>query len=443
MLNIFFLYYYNLIFLRYFFFFVINNFFWFNYRYIHSKEKPFKCLECGKGFCQSRTLAVHKILHMEESPHKCPVCSRSFNQRSNLKTHLLTHTDHKPYECTSCGKVFRRNCDLRRHTLTHAVGGDVAIESLDIGGESEHNLSGDEEDSVLEVDSPEHSPVRRVRSPSPSEGDGHGMRDREGFVSSQHGKSDDIRSVQGDDDEEYDGGHVTPQTTIKDSTSVTHCHHDGGSTSSYTMRPNHERDRERERPAFLKSYPHQSDSYLPMLHVRRDLHHKPSLAIPPPAPSTVTNETLEPGPSFLSNMRKRHFGPDGNTHPIMGRYGPGIGGNNFIARHNLLKQSDDVMMAPIIPPPIDTSANDHSHTPHVSHPNPIKSPTSTSSSNSSTINNHQPTASSSTSSAYMQPTEILIPSPPVQLNIPPAAPPPIQPPPPRRTGFTIEDIMRR
>lgn len=66
--------------------------FFFLCRYIHSKEKPFKCIECGKGFCQSRTLAVHKILHMEESPHKCVVCNRSFNQRSNLKTHLLTHT---------------------------------------------------------------------------------------------------------------------------------------------------------------------------------------------------------------------------------------------------------------------------------------------------------------------------------------------------------------
>jgi hypothetical protein len=35
------------------------------YRYIHSKEKPFKCTECGKGFCQSRTLAVHRTLHMQ------------------------------------------------------------------------------------------------------------------------------------------------------------------------------------------------------------------------------------------------------------------------------------------------------------------------------------------------------------------------------------------
>lgn len=97
----------------------------FCFRYIHSKEKPFKCTECGKGFCQSRTLAVHKILHMEESPHKCPVCSRSFNQRSNLKTHLLTHTDIKPYNCSQCGKVFRRNCDLRRHSLTHNLGSNT------------------------------------------------------------------------------------------------------------------------------------------------------------------------------------------------------------------------------------------------------------------------------------------------------------------------------
>nr|CAD7197286.1 unnamed protein product [Timema douglasi] len=112
--------------------------------YIHSKEKPFKCGECGKGFCQSRTLAVHKILHMEESPHKCPVCSRSFNQRSNLKTHLLTHTDIKPYNCSSCGKVFRRNCDLRRHSLTHNLGASSTVTSTSAAtpGYSEVSLLG-------------------------------------------------------------------------------------------------------------------------------------------------------------------------------------------------------------------------------------------------------------------------------------------------------------
>ncbi len=141
------------------------------YRYIHSKEKPFKCPDCGKGFCQSRTLAVHKILHLEESPHKCPVCSRSFNQRSNLKTHLLTHTDHKPYECNSCGKVFRRNCDLRRHALTHAVG-DVPPDSFARspspgaeGGSGTDSFLRDNADDTLSTRSASPDDVRS-RTPS-------------------------------------------------------------------------------------------------------------------------------------------------------------------------------------------------------------------------------------------------------------------------------------
>lgn len=61
------------------------------HRYIHSKDKPFKCNICGKGFCQARTLAVHKIIHNEEPPHKCNICNKPFNQRSNLNAHLLIH----------------------------------------------------------------------------------------------------------------------------------------------------------------------------------------------------------------------------------------------------------------------------------------------------------------------------------------------------------------
>ncbi|PNF28104.1 hypothetical protein B7P43_G12262 [Cryptotermes secundus] len=150
--------------------------------YIHSKEKPFKCGECGKGFCQSRTLAVHKILHMEESPHKCPVCSRSFNQRSNLKTHLLTHTDHKPYECGSCGKVFRRNCDLRRHALTHTVG-DVPPEVL------------------AETSTRPEAPPPPHKEPSPSSPE------------------------------------RTPPPRRSSPPPTTRCHHHDSSSSSYTMRP--------------------------------------------------------------------------------------------------------------------------------------------------------------------------------------------------------------
>ncbi|XP_005189670.2 protein bowel [Musca domestica] len=346
-----------------------------DHRYIHSKEKPFKCTECGKGFCQSRTLAVHKILHMEESPHKCPVCSRSFNQRSNLKTHLLTHTDHKPYECNSCGKVFRRNCDLRRHTLTHAVG-DVPGEYVDVVEEEDdngRNLSGDEEDSLLEVDSPRNSPIQRHGSPTHDldqehddedelEGDQRismaerlslkrkAQFDREAL---EDDSEDELGEENEDEDEEIaekdpkanvkqeimEKAQRKPEDTVDGHTQyqgVTHCHHEGG--TQYTMRPSHELQRNGEEPGGL-SNPHGlnpppdylmastsagissymagpglpghegNDPYMPLLHVRRDLHStKPNMMAGP----TDLKVQIQPNgipPGVLMDNNGKNQGP--------------------------------------------------------------------------------------------------------------------------------------
>lgn len=45
--------------------FLISNFFSFLHihRFTHSSKKPFLCEICGKGFCQSRTLALHRTTH--------------------------------------------------------------------------------------------------------------------------------------------------------------------------------------------------------------------------------------------------------------------------------------------------------------------------------------------------------------------------------------------
>ncbi|XP_025835918.1 protein bowel [Agrilus planipennis] len=274
-----------------------------DHRYIHSKEKPFKCGECGKGFCQSRTLAVHKILHMEESPHKCPVCSRSFNQRSNLKTHLLTHTDHKPYECNSCGKVFRRNCDLRRHALTHAVG-DVPSDGLGDG----YVPVGSESDRM---------------SPRP-------------------------RSLSLESRDEIRVSSPVPERT--------QCHEPCSSNNPYTMRPNPENGRDRsDNPDYSHDDPESDDNdpeidpgqeenpdishdeeleveiqepkqhievHHPQLQIRRDLH-------PPQIkPSTITSGSLEP--YYLGPYRKRTLDSDRPDRPSTstfssGRHSPSLG----------------------------------------------------------------------------------------------------------------------
>lgn len=411
-------------------------------RYIHSKEKPFKCTECGKGFCQSRTLAVHKILHMEESPHKCPVCSRSFNQRSNLKTHLLTHTDHKPYECSACGKVFRRNCDLRRHALTHAVG-DVPSEVLDVG--DDERILSDEEDTVLEVDSPIQSPVARSRSPSLS--------------AATRAESPEIENEEHEPERPVETDVESDSKGINEPPEITHCHHDGGQ-SHYTMRP-HNEYAQHMLPSQYSMLKHMSqhlvkpqDTFVPMLHVRRDLHHK--------NPSSPTSNSsaplLEPGPSYLSSIpiRKRPIGIDGESHMMLGR--PFSNAQSMSHPLNLSGQPN-LQIKPIEdmqPPPTIPLEKPRDLLPSASVPTIPPIPPMLSHINQMPSIGLGVSCSSVGLLSQQQPQLLLMPSTMPQnqssmemQKLPPQSAKQLQPPsqpaaaPPKRTGFSIEDIMRR
>lgn len=353
---------------------------------------------------------------MEESPHKCPVCNRSFNQRSNLKTHLLTHTDHKPYEC-SCGKVFRRNCDLRRHALTHAVGDVPGLEQGDSNHDDIQNISDGEDDAVLEVDSPLNSPNNSGRSPSPLQMP----------VSAELQEENEEQGEFVREHEEMEPPPTpAPDKPEKDIVPVTHCHHERpyGSRSPYTMRPNnsYERDPRHRSPTpsnlstsqylsqsqdslnsvHMQTASSRSDMFLPMLHVRRDLHQKMSNR----STATVTSGLIDhPTPNFLSSipLRKRPIGPDGEPYlPSLSR---NIGLYGLHRNHPLLKPPEELMLPPVISP--DAANSNHEALPIRSNGNlpqlmgspPLVSPPTTS--------QQQPTA------------------------------------PPKRTGFSIEDIMRR
>ncbi|NXD60646.1 ZSCA2 protein, partial [Corvus moneduloides] len=55
------------------------------------REKPHKCLECGKGFRWNCKLREHQRIHTGEKPYECPKCRKSFSHSSTLIRHQRIH----------------------------------------------------------------------------------------------------------------------------------------------------------------------------------------------------------------------------------------------------------------------------------------------------------------------------------------------------------------
>ncbi|XP_016074952.1 PREDICTED: zinc finger X-chromosomal protein-like isoform X2 [Miniopterus natalensis] len=87
---------------------------------IHTKDLPFRCKRCRKGFRQQSELKKHMKTHGGRKVYQCEYCVYSTTDASGFKRHVISiHTKDYPHRCEYCKKGFRRPSEKNQHIMRH------------------------------------------------------------------------------------------------------------------------------------------------------------------------------------------------------------------------------------------------------------------------------------------------------------------------------------